>query len=89
MLHLYKNDVVEWFAAESVEDAKKVALAYLIETCGIGEEECDLNFEQVPDGKVLKCHIEDNEPSEPDFIEKTALEWATDNGRGLVMSTEW
>lgn len=90
VLHLYQNVVVDWFAAESAEDAAEFARGWYAEN---GFDEADiadhrlLELVQVPDDKVLGCVDEEDDDGET--VRRTALEWANLNGRGFWASTEY
>lgn len=82
-LHLYRNEVVEWFAAETREQAVEIARTWMAEECGRCADEMDLDLRQEPDEKRLTMH-EDDSPAET----KTASEWAAQNGKGFWGTTE-
>jgi hypothetical protein len=49
------------------------------------QDEMGLKWTQLPDDKVMKIH--DDPDDEP--ITKTCAQWARENGRGFLCSTEW
>ncbi len=89
VLHVYRNSVVEWFAAYSAEDAVLVAKGYLADVADFDEDEMDLDFTQEPDDKLLSVHNVDAGTREPKDETKTAAEWAREYGRGFMFSTEY
>lgn len=88
-LHVYANGVVDWFVAESLDDAKVVAAQYF-DDCGTPEDERDFDLEQEPDDKPLRIYNEfaPRDAADP-FITDTCAAWAKQNGRGFLCSTEW
>lgn len=87
MLHVFKNDVVDWFVAETAEEAKRLSIAYAKE-CGIDVELYDVDdnmFTQERDDKRLTI----NDDSESGKTTKTCAEWAAQNGKGFLCSTEY
>ena len=85
-MHLYQNRVVEWFVAESLEDAKDVAILYF-KNVGYSEDEYDLDLKQTPDDKVITLLHDPYGEDEKETL--TAKEFATKYGRGFLMSTEY
>lgn len=84
-LHLYRNQVIEWFAAPSLEECVVMARNYQSEVVGMADEDMDLEFVQEPDDKPLTLVDEDDGSTET----KTAVAWAAENGRGFFMTTEY
>lgn len=82
-LHVYRNDVTEWFVAESLGDAVEVAREYLGEVCEMDPAEMDLDFSQEPDNKPLTMDDDGTR------VVKSAAEWAAENGKGFLMTTEY
>jgi len=86
-LHLYRNDVTEWFSAATLEEAVSHARTYLSEICGIADErDMDLDLRQEPDDKLLTLT---DECDANDKTTKTAAEWARETGPGFFMTTEY
>ncbi len=82
-LHVFFDDY-EWWVGVSAEDARGQQIA----TCFGGKEDEALpveEWEQVADDKLLTMHMEDPERT----AEKSAAEWAIENGRGFLGSTDW
>lgn len=84
-LHVYANDVKEWFVATSRDEAITVARAYLRDVCGVGEDEMDLEFDQEPDDKMLRITTD----GLYEIREQTCAAWAKENGVGFLCSTEF
>jgi hypothetical protein len=78
-LHVF-SDGTDTVVAASLEDA----LAVWTEHAGEREDDMD-PFELVPDEKPLTITDADDGTMET----KTAGQWADDNGRGFMCSTEW
>lgn len=89
-LHMFKNEVTEWFIAYDVKDAQRIAREYYAEI-GLSEEEMEdsLDFEQEPDDKILTLTLEDAGPDEEDRVTMTAAEWCAHQGRGFWATTEF
>jgi hypothetical protein len=81
-LHLYRNEVVDWFAAESLEQAITFARAHYQHEETFGDDM--LVLKQEPDDKVLTMW-EDDTPGR----QQTAAEWALENGPGFWGSTNY
>lgn len=89
MKHLYANSVVDWFAADTKEQAVEAARKHYAEN-EYDRSEWDLDFTQEPDDKVLSCYCEDAPEGEDPHIRRTAAEWAAGWPEpDLVFSTEW
>lgn len=89
-LHVFKNDVIDWVVAESVEDAKLAHDQYMkdigADPYGADLYEADeLEWKAEPDDKVLSITDDD----EGCRIEKTCATWAREKGRGFLCSTEF
>lgn len=87
-MHVFANDVVEWFVAASVEDAKTAAKEFW-DSNGITYEDEHLEFGQVPDQKVLEMTTGYDERGRSITARKTAAEWANSSPRGFLMTTEY
>ena len=89
MKHIYKNAGVDYFAADSIEQAVEFSKKYLL-SIGIPEkdwtDDCLANI-QVPDDEVLKALIETNHGSES--VSMSAGAWAQIASSGFLFSTEW
>ena len=87
-LHCY-TDGTDTVVALSPEDA----LLAWAEHIGDIEyrDEGDASFGQLPDDKPLSiiCDEDGNPDDEGEAITKTAAEWARDQGRGFLCSTEY
>jgi len=80
MMHVYRNEDVDWVVAVSEDDAMDV----WCESNGEEREDYpDEKWEQEPDDKVLT--IQSDEGSE----EKTCAEWVRLNGRGFLCSQNY
>lgn len=86
-MHVYRNRVVEWFIAESVEHARELAAAYG-EDYGVDESEIDLEFTQEPDDKPLRIFGMDAGDDDAE-VTKTCAEWAASEPVGFLCSTEY
>lgn len=69
-LRVYRNEAIDWFIAESAEHAVHLARAHYA-GLGVDEDEMDLNFEQVPDNKVMTLR-----DGATVVGRRTAAEWA-------------
>lgn len=80
-LHMYRNQIVDWFIATSAEHAAELAIEHYAQF-GEDHEEMDLDFEQEPDDKLLTLR---------DGAEvvgrRTAAEWARLEGIGHFATT--
>lgn len=83
-LHMWRNHVVDWYVAESAEEARELARKYMREQLGMHDEEMDLRFTQEPDGKLLK--FTDDEGVE---TVKTCAMWAATRPKGFWGTTEF
>lgn len=81
-LHLWRNQVVDWYVAESAAEAAVLARAYQ-EVLGTDPEEMDLEFSQEPDDRALTFVHEDGRRET-----KSCREWARDTPKGFWGSTE-
>ena len=81
-LHVFKHDqdgVKNWIVAASVEDATALLVSH-----GWDDEAVDPDvWERLPDEQELSIAIEDEGK-----IAKPCAEWARENGRGFLASTE-
>lgn len=85
MKYVYANNVTDWFVAETVQHAKKLARQFYKDTSSdIPEDELDMDFRRVPDDKILTMDTGDKEP-----VRKTARQFADDNECGFLMSSEY
>lgn len=84
-LHVYRNDVIEWYVASSLEDAVAVAREYLDKTIGLHDDEMDLNLVQEPDNKILSIVDENSDTTKA----RRCSTWARLNGRGFLCTTEF
>lgn len=89
MLHVYSNDVVDWFVAESPEEAREFGIAYA-KQCGsdgeMYEEFTADDYTKEPDDKLLTI----NDEREPEGKwTMTCAEWCRANGKGFLCSTEY
>jgi hypothetical protein len=83
-MKVFANNVTDWVVAKDIEDAKAAYREHWNNVVGPSEDEMDLDFEQVPDDRVL---TRDECRGEP--VRKTAAEWAASEPRGFLMSTEY
>ena len=85
-LHVFKNKVIDWVIAESIEDAREVVREQY------GHDEFEpwspaFEFTQLPDDEVLTVRSDDDDDGdEPESM--TCREWA-ETGRGFLASTEF
>lgn len=85
MKYLYANSITDWFVAETVQHAKKVARQFYKETASdIPVDELDMDFRRVPDDKVLTMDMGNGT-----VLKKTAREFADANECGFLMSSEY
>lgn len=90
-LHVYANDITEWFVADSAEEAAIIAEEHG-RKCGMRVEEMGLVFEQVPDDRVLTIEHEVTRGGVHEGAVKksmTCAEWAALNGKGFLATTEY
>jgi hypothetical protein len=81
-MHLWRNHVIDWYVAESAEEARLLAREH-DEEMGMDESEMDHDFEQEPDDKPLTfIHDDEGETT------KTCGEWAASCPKGFWGSTE-
>ena len=81
-LHLYHIGDCDTVVASDEADAWKVWKEY----CGLEPEEADWQVEAIPDSKVVR--IRTDEGAAAPVEQHTAAEWATQEGRGFLCSTE-
>jgi len=97
-LHLYAIDDTDFFIAESAEEA----LAIMSDTFGItsdlaagpGSEHDAWDIRQIDDDTpylvcVEKETLTDEDEDPYTKVTKTAKDWAKENGKGYIFSTEW
>ena len=84
MKHIYANNTVDWYVANSRKQA--VAL-YRKMNEGVDESELDTDFSMEPDNKELTVH--DERVDAEARITKTCREWAGTEDCGFLCSTEW
>lgn len=85
-MKLWRNSVIDWFVAESAEEAADMARKYYTDVNGIDVEDMDLDFHAEPDSKPLKFW---NDGGDEDVTTKTAAQWAAENPKGFWGSTEF
>jgi hypothetical protein len=86
-LSVYANSVIEWFVAESADEAAGMLRKMNAEQWKMDEEELDTAFVQEPDDKKLSLEG-DYEPSVR-VMQLTCEEWAAKNGKGFLATTEY
>lgn len=88
--HVYRNRVIDYFVASSLEEAIGLAREYYVD-CGHDEDEMDLNFEKIQDEKKIGmiCDEDDEVSDCGPTVFKTAAEWAEKSKRGMLGSTEY
>lgn len=77
-LHVFRNDC-DWYVAISPEDAAQACQ----EVTGLDPDEIDA-FRPLDDDSDLLIRDDDGNKTV-----KTCAEWARENGRGFLCSTEW
>ena len=88
-LHVYKNRVIEWFVAESMEECLILAKKFYIENYGSDENELEyFNFTEEPDDKIMSIKF-DPYDRDSDTEKMTCGEFATKYGKGFLCSTEY
>ena len=85
-MHVFKNEITEWVIAESPEDAVAVFLEHVGGTRE-DHEDYDFDFVQCPDGEPLTIRTDDG-PAGTERRTQTCAEWAAEEGRGFLASTE-
>lgn len=74
------TDKVEWVVASSLDDVREVLRQYR------GDDDIIIeNFVKLPDDKAIVIGDENGALK----TSKTAAEWAAENGRGFLCSTEY
>jgi hypothetical protein len=86
-LSVYANGVIEWFVAESAEEAAGMLRKMNAEQWKMDEEELDTAFVAEPDDKTLK--LEMDESGDLQVKERTCAEWASLKGKGFLATTEY
>ncbi len=87
-LHVFANEVTDWYAAESAEEAAQLCRQHHIDNkTGCDEDEMGLDFYQEDDDKIIGI-VPDEDQSLP-AVKKTCKAWAMDNGKGFLCSTEY
>jgi hypothetical protein len=81
-LHVYKIDP-DRFVADSPEDAAAQAAEYY-RTMGVGPYGSEPKLQ--PDDMQLTIYVEDAFPCRQT---RSCAEWARENGRGFLSTTEW
>jgi hypothetical protein len=84
-LHVYCNDVTDWFVAESAEEARQMGIKYNKDRFGGGDDYEEMEYHQVADN----THITINDDFYSKVITKTAADWCKANGKGFLCSTEY
>ena len=86
-LHVFTNEY-EWVVAESIEDCE----AAMNESVGATYDADDeIEWRQLDDDSTIKIWMNEGdiaEHGEGEIVEKTCREWAEENGRGFLCSTE-
>lgn len=78
-LHVWTDDA-EWVVASSLDDVRAVLREHR------GDDDILIeDFTKLPDDKVITISDEDGSGK----TSKTAAEWAAENGRGFLCSTEY
>lgn len=97
-LHVYANDVVEWYVAESEDEVWKL---WLEQTGEKRDDYEDMTFDECPDDNLLKIFYEDESDipnplpngayvdHENHRVVATHSAWAKLNGKGFLCSTEY
>ena len=86
-LHVYVNNVKDWFVAESMEELIELYKEYNVKNFELDVYDMDLNFTQVPDDKVMTINFDPFGPEDKEVM--TAKEFADSNGKGFLASTEY
>lgn len=82
ILHVFKNYAVDWFVAETAEEASRMYREFVKNTgMGIDEDEMCLEFTQLDDSKTISILVDDTEGSK---VNKTAAQWCVSNGKGFL-----
>lgn len=88
-LHVFQNDVIDSFVAESSEEARALGVAYA-NAIGmdpdIYEEMTADDYAKVDDAKEMTIDMEDVDGGTQT---KTCAEWCVANGKGFLGSTEY
>lgn len=83
-LHVYRGET-DSIVGESLEDAQR-AYAEFIGSPVDSDEVLEQGFEELPDDRALTLIIDDEGDTR---VTKSCAEWARENGRGFLASTEW
>lgn len=96
-LHVFRNTVVEWVVAWSIEDARQVMREYLhqqypprFDERGFDWSEACWSFKQEPDSKILKIRFDETtKRGKLRSRRMSCRRWAEQHGRGFLCSTEY
>jgi hypothetical protein len=83
-LHVFKCDaggIIDWVVAASADDATAVMAE---QSGGDWDEAIKPAWLQLPDDEEMRITVEDEGK-----VAKTCAEWARENGRGFLASTEY
>lgn len=90
------TDGTDTFVAEDLDDLRRVKSAYLSATNSpddpwdpTGDMGAPGDFDMVPPEKAIAIRYDDAPTKAEEKRTQTALEWAIENGRGLLCSTEF
>lgn len=90
-LHVFHDDC-EWWVAESLEECWELFL----KDKGVSRDYYEAyEFEQLPEDKIISILCERDaegvwRPSDGgEYVEKTAAEWAKQQGKGMLCTTEY
>lgn len=88
-LHVYVVNDCDWVCATDEWDALQAWREHLRNTVGDDPDTYgQVNVEPEPDEKTLRLLFDEDDPSLSSGA-KTCAEWANENGRGFLASTEY